>query len=598
MDEEDLAEAAEKQTLQTHESFAGLGTSDQDERHPNAVLDLFRPQNETIGVQLLRKMGWRDGQGIGPKLRRRAIVEEHGNDAETGQHTFAPTNSKMIQFNRKDDRKGLGYQTEARLGGQHNPRIGEDSEEDSVSVIKPRIQSKSGKQTYVPRPAAFGVGVLNDDGSDDEDPYSTGPRISYNKTIGGHKKNGPSTGTKSVVVKGAAKPLGKSKQGVLVKKTQVSDRVRKCHDGRVPLHGFLLAQPLASLSLGEDDRFAPPTVPDDWQPLNRVLQEGVAQTMYQSTADVTKASQLDAKGRAEILGETQLPGKSVFDFMSAAARNRLAASSKNEYLPPGRGEKGPAAVADNTNTTEVDIPSVDKRTAQEALRRGAVASLRNADESKRRRFESYLQYQAELRNAPPSATPQISGAQWATELDEFMKAARAFKPMSGLMASRFTSAGVSKPSDDSLKQELSHRPAKPKDAAEEAASMGMFGPMTRSQHHFMPTRLVCKRFNVRLPPHVDGPESNPPSMTSSVAGSAKELVSSETLERMRKEQPLPFTQHSPTLEVRGTAEIRLEPQAESTECADIDASRNEALESERACEEVFRAVFGDEDSDS
>ena len=33
--------------------------------------DLIRPTRSTIGVKMLRKMGWREGQGIGPKIKRK-----------------------------------------------------------------------------------------------------------------------------------------------------------------------------------------------------------------------------------------------------------------------------------------------------------------------------------------------------------------------------------------------------------------------------------------------------------------------------------------------------------------------------------------------
>ncbi|KAI9893535.1 MAG: hypothetical protein M1814_006331 [Vezdaea aestivalis] len=49
-------------------------------------------------------------------------------------------------------------------------------------------ESTAGKQRKKPRPrAAFGVGVLNDTGSDDEDPYSLGPQISLNRSMGTDK---------------------------------------------------------------------------------------------------------------------------------------------------------------------------------------------------------------------------------------------------------------------------------------------------------------------------------------------------------------------------------------------------------------------------
>lgn len=33
--------------------------------------DLIQPVQNTIGVRMLRKMGWREGQGIGPKIKRK-----------------------------------------------------------------------------------------------------------------------------------------------------------------------------------------------------------------------------------------------------------------------------------------------------------------------------------------------------------------------------------------------------------------------------------------------------------------------------------------------------------------------------------------------
>ena len=33
--------------------------------------DLIKPVVSTVGVKMLRKMGWRDGQGVGPKIKRK-----------------------------------------------------------------------------------------------------------------------------------------------------------------------------------------------------------------------------------------------------------------------------------------------------------------------------------------------------------------------------------------------------------------------------------------------------------------------------------------------------------------------------------------------
>lgn len=36
-----------------------------------AFEDMVKPIRNTIGVKMLRKMGWREGQGVGPKIKRK-----------------------------------------------------------------------------------------------------------------------------------------------------------------------------------------------------------------------------------------------------------------------------------------------------------------------------------------------------------------------------------------------------------------------------------------------------------------------------------------------------------------------------------------------
>ena len=96
MDDEDIADAAEAQRVQTAEGFAGLGSTQDDTIRRGAFVDLFRIEGETIGVKLLKKMGWKEGQGVGPKIRRKARLEG-GNDSDA-THLFAPENTRMISF--------------------------------------------------------------------------------------------------------------------------------------------------------------------------------------------------------------------------------------------------------------------------------------------------------------------------------------------------------------------------------------------------------------------------------------------------------------------------------------------------------------------
>ena len=168
---------------------------------------------------------------------------------------------------------------------------------------------------------------------------------------------------------------------------------------------------------------------------------------------------------------------------------------------------------------------------------------------------------------------------WVKEMTEFVNAARIFKPLTGSMATRFTSSSSSNIQgnmDRGLDTEaLIHRPsAKEEDPAEAAAKMSMYGPLTRSIVQFTPNRLLCKRFNVQYTGPTEGQED---------AKSARAPTTTNF--------DLPKDADTSTPEVAPTR------QQQPPKAVQVDAERNEALESEKAADEVFKNVFGDSDSD-
>ncbi|KAJ8116240.1 hypothetical protein ONZ43_g4482 [Nemania bipapillata] len=344
MDEEDLADAAEAEKLQTAQGFAGLGSTEEDGVRRGGLADLFRVQGETMGVKLLRRMGWKDGQGIGPKVRRAARLEIDIKPGATqdanNTYLFAPENVPMIAFVRKLDRKGLGYEGESRLtsmAGISKVEAGESSEEETLGAplrrpgpLKKEKRNKFGK-------GGFGIGVLNDTGSDDEDPYEIGPKISYNRVIGGDKKRKKKAGTTTANPALGAVPVFRSRKNILARSGK---SLRKCHDGRLPLDGFVFGVEPDNLvsSINSEDKYPPPQIPQGWKSKMERKADEEAGRNYISTADAAKASKLDPKSRAALLGEAQLPGKSVFDFLSPEARERLASATGKTNLPPALGE--------------------------------------------------------------------------------------------------------------------------------------------------------------------------------------------------------------------------------------------------------------------
>lgn len=629
MDDEDIADAEEARKLQTTQSFSALGSTAEDESQQKSIMDILKTTGDTMGVKLLRKMGWRDGQGVGPRVRRRARLGEEDNSIDGGgqeTHLFAPENSPMISFVKKNDRKGLGFEGEGHLMENLNGEWPKGiSTADEVEELDSGVLAKSAKSKKK-RPegrGGFGVGILNDNGSDDEDPYHMGPQISYNRIIGGDKKKKkPENG------KTTANPLLSSKPVFMSKKKTLKNSkstFRRCHDGRLPLTGFVLSTSLDPLSsiLSQDGKYPPPTIPQGWKssktPTNCSL-SSVSQSNYQSPATVAKASTLSPKSRAALLGETALPGKSVFDFLSPSARSRIASATKNPNLPPALSE-APTNPSTSAKSLQSLVPPLSPTTALTALSRGAAGWMPYAeDPPKRARYRSFLEIRASLHPDSSTALPEralgASNDEWVKEMNEFAHAAQIFKPMTGLMATRFTSSSSApqKASDapessstSTDQPELLSKPAeKPKDPALEAARLGMYGPLTRSQAIFAPTRLLCKRFNVKPPDHVAMDPADAMSSASAAAGAQVNATSSalpqRTLELVgKKEIDEMVRERGMAMGIGANAKREEGDGADGEDAAAdrmvVDPERNEALEKERPEDAVFRAVFGSDSED-
>jgi len=119
-----------------------------------AQMDLPTPAvQDMIGANLLNRKGWKEGQGIAPKVRRKAAI----NDAvdKTGKtYLVGQADSAVVTFTRGNDSKGLRYVDDHRL------QQGKESE-----IECPAVKEKKSKGD------GFRLGVLNDDGEDDEDSY-------------------------------------------------------------------------------------------------------------------------------------------------------------------------------------------------------------------------------------------------------------------------------------------------------------------------------------------------------------------------------------------------------------------------------------------
>jgi G patch domain-containing protein 1 len=592
MDEEDLALQAESRQLETAQNFAAVGGIEGSALGNDDLFGLFMNDDDTMGVKILQKMGWRRDQGVGRKVRRSALLDDKFGTISISepsvQHLFAPQDIKSISYTHQDGRKGLGYQSEARL----NKR---DEEKEEMELALP-FMDQSRKLQPPKKPAkksSFGVGVLNDTGSDDDDPYEIGPKITFNKTIGKDKKaKKPSK---------FARPGAGDKVVFVPKKVSTSSfsLSRMSQDGKPPLRGFILEIEITYQA--KRPNFKPPQIPPGWKSAKGTSLPTSTEE-FQSVSDAAKASTLDAKARASLLGETLLPGKSIFDFISKENRDRIATITGKADLPQGLGQAAPKGhKSEGQKDLWSFVPTLDKDIAAAALAKGATGWMPYAEDlTKRARYVRFLELRAGTRQELPERAENMSVSDWAKELQEFAHAAQVFKPTSGIMASRFTSSTSSNPSNsgnsgDSL---LRAPVAKPEDPAEQAAKLGMYGAMTRSQLPFHPSRLLCKRFNVAPP--VDVPYSADTG-ADVYESKTQEAVSKPSMDRMMHEvltrgssmQQRPAWMNQPS-EAPSDAPAPAPPPIGH---ATVDVEDNEALSKERAPEEVFKAIFGDSDDD-
>lgn len=128
---------------------------------------LAPPPTESAGAKILMKMGWRPGQGIGPRLtyeQRRAqdhtyglsaSLNEYEVDEEAKKHMYPRRDAPVLLAPRKENAHGLGY----KPGMSLNESLGVGGKKRPSG---PKISS------------GFGLGALNDADEDDLDVYDSG----------------------------------------------------------------------------------------------------------------------------------------------------------------------------------------------------------------------------------------------------------------------------------------------------------------------------------------------------------------------------------------------------------------------------------------
>ncbi|XP_069758060.1 G patch domain-containing protein 1 [Narcine bancroftii] len=527
MDEEDLEEhGIAPRGIVTTSDFASKAKDEVQEKSralasvtgpiPGATIldDLITAAKITIGVQLLRKMGWKEGQGLGPRVKRTAqrqrSVEGHpmtphatkekvygcslpdeglhqSQEEQEGEEylpdnvTFAPKDVMPLDFIPKDDRHGLGYSgidPRRALYGTSGEELGTMFHTDSSrshSLLGDALPSRERKLGITGQ--AFGVGALEED---DDDIYARDSLSRYDSVL---REEEPEDG----LFGWTAPQQFKKAKGSFHQIGYVGKLLEGFHLGSKTTKSIMV--------------YGPPDLPRDYRPVHyfrpMVSQGTISATMAQaleksmgqlSSNDAGKGRhQLNATQRRELLGERALQGpRSVFDLLAEEDRERLQKTQQAACCVPGPHLSQPMAS---------QLRLLDSR---ERLAGWSGFKPFQKDPQKQRRYEEYLRkLNAGQRDALASSLdPSKSEWEQGHERDEFRKAAALYRPISASLSSRFTSAKHAEDTDQVEVLEQQEGDVKDKEAA---VKMKMFGALTRDKFEWHPDKLLCKRFNVPDP---------------------------------------------------------------------------------------------------
>ncbi|GAB6032590.1 G patch domain-containing protein 1 [Chamberlinius hualienensis] len=447
--------------------------------------DFVVPTSDSIGVKLLKKMGWKPGQGIGPRVTMKdkklhksssktnkpetgvkiygcAIPEDfqHPDSSSSGDEaydglTFAPDDVTVRYFsNPKDNWYGIGY-----VGLDKNPVLSKKTEQPAGPVIDKGQRLAIGGE-------AFGVGAFE---KDDDTIYNNDDMSQYDFELNAAAEEK----TKSWKRDSSVGYIGKELEGF--------------HISSKPLLG---------------KKFYPsPAIPKDFQPIHRYTK--TSETAEEKVEESGK-QRMNSLSRGAVIGEPSSLA-SVFDLLKPEDRERL----KNVKHKPNQLERSKSKVERDTKVVSIKSPAVSKpsKSVSEALKpsqpslplpafeRQPLASFRPFanDEDKQKRYEFYL-YLKKIKNEGEIVKYfPASYSRWEKEreLEEFSRASDLYKPMASEMASRFVSSGHINPANNVESEQV-----QPPDGLSKPV---VHPQVSRETVEWHPDPMLCKRFNVPNP---------------------------------------------------------------------------------------------------
>lgn len=204
-----------------------------------AMATMLQRAPDTMGLTLMRKLGWTDGQGVGPLRRVRVVHVEEAEDLQEKKRgasqrpvagpalsraeidelraaPIAPRDVGVRRYTHKDDPRGLGYRNETLQ---------------PLPTARKRVSKD-----------AFGLGALEEPDGDVDNPFDVDDMSQYD------------------AVEGRV-----SAASAQYRVPAASASAERCSDGRAPLRGFVVARNKSLLNPSTRS-FPPVAVPLGWRP--------------------------------------------------------------------------------------------------------------------------------------------------------------------------------------------------------------------------------------------------------------------------------------------------------------------------------------------
>lgn len=355
-----------------------------------APSELVLPVGDSMGKKLLRTMGWREGQGVGSRVRRKRSrpVPVGGNESpeedfpeqaraglgekarqlvEKEGLTFAPKNIDMKAQTvvAKTNLHGVGHdpfkdapEFAASRGAGGGSAVGRRAVYSTGDLVQP-LSDAGGATAGGPLRGPLAATALSrgthgfvlDDGEDDV--YETGfGKESYDDALdaeGGDASGagGSLVGTAKAWALGGAN--GEGEESMLA-----SRRYARCpSDGRLPPAGFVVARRPDSIQ----KHWPPPVPPANFNPMFK-FEEVMANPLRIPTSQGQSGPALDACGRARLLGEstgrpsknapapaTAVPDQDLPLPQDSPALSFLSPTARKKLLDAARGARTSSATA-------------------------------------------------------------------------------------------------------------------------------------------------------------------------------------------------------------------------------------------------------------